>query len=232
MFKILLAPESGAAGAAGGTGGEGSQGGNTGPQGGGEGLKPEELKAQLKAKEEELVKLKEQEKLLNAPKPDELAKQLESKEEELKKLKADRDGQARRVSAIEKEMAELRKQHMSEEERKKAEEAERAEKQKRAESERMEKFLGECLGLAAERCGIKEEDRFILAGKDQDEIFKKGKRIAELIAEAEKRGYEKASRDAVKGSAPISAAGAAGKAAPGKTVEDSLNLATQAVLEG
>ncbi len=230
MFKILLAPDSGAAGGAGDTGDNGSPDGNAGPQGGGEGLKPEELKAQLKAKEEELVKLKEQEKLLNAPKPDELAKQLESKEEELKKLKADRDGQARRVSAIEKEMAELRKQHMSEEERKKAEESERSEKQEREESERMEKFLGECVGLAAERCGIKEEDRFILAGKDQDEIFKKGKRLMELIAEAEKRGYEKASRDAVKGSAPVSASGAAGEVKLGKTIEDSLNLAAQATM--
>ena len=128
-------------------------------------------------------------------------------------------------------MAELRKQHMSEEERKKAEEAERSEKQKREESERMEKFLDECVGLAAERCGIKEEDRFILVGKDQDEIFKKGKRIAELIAEAEKRGYEKASKDAVKGSAPMSAAGAAGKVRLGETIEDSLTLATQATMD-
>ena len=204
MVEILLAPDTGAVGGASDTGDEGSLDGNTGSQGVGEELKPE---------------------------PAELAKQLELKEEELRRLKADRDGQAKRVSAIEKEMAELRKKHMSDEERKKAEEAERSEKQKREESERMEKFLGECVNLAAERCGIKEEDRFILAGKDQDEIFKKGKRLMELIAEAEKHGYEKASKDAVKGSAPMSAAGAAGTAKLGGTIEDSLNLATQATLQ-
>ncbi len=132
------------------------------------------------------------------PDLEELKKALAGKDEEISRLKAQQAGEYRRGKELQRQIDELKKAQMSEAERKKAEEEELAKKRQ----EERERFLGECVTLAAERSGIKPEDSFLLSAESQEDIFKKGARLKELLAEAEAAGYEKAKKDQVKGPPP------------------------------
>ncbi len=151
----------------------------------------------------------------------ELEAALSAKDEEVKKLKALQAGEFKRGKELQAQIDELKKAQMSEAERKKAEEEELEKKRK----EERDKFLGECVTLAAERAGITEDDKFLLTGQTQDDIFKKGGRLKELIAEARKAGYEEAKKDQTKGPAPGGGTPPTGGNKPklGKTPLESLN---------
>lgn len=128
----------------------------------------------------------------------ELEQALKDKDSEIENLKKQQAGEYKRGKDLQKQIDDLKKAQMTDQERKDAEEKERQQKDQEA----REKFLGECTTLAAERAGINEEDHFLLSGKNQDEIFKKGARFKELIAEAEQAGYDRAMKDKTKGKPP------------------------------
>lgn len=150
----------------------------------------------------------------------ELEKALADKDGEIENLKKQQKGEYKRGQDLQKQIDELKKAQMSDEERKKADEEERQKKDK----ESRDQFLGECTSLAAERAGVGEDDHFLLSGNNQEEIFKKGTRFKELIAEAEQRGYDNALKDKFKGTPPGSGnpPGGDGKPKLGSTVSESL----------
>ncbi len=150
----------------------------------------------------------------------ELEKALAERNAEIEKLKAQQAGEFKRGKELQKQIDELKKAQMSEAERKKAEE----EELERQRKEEREKFLAECVTLAAERSGVSEDDKFLLTAGTQEDIFKKGARLKELLAEAERAGYEKAKKDQTKGPAPGGGTPTrdGGKPKLGKTVMESL----------
>ena len=153
-----------------------------------------------------------------------LQAELEQKNKELEDLKKDRDGQSRRVTNLEKDIADIKKAQMTEEERKKAEEAEREAERQKKDQEAQGKILSESVKLAAERSGISEEDQFLLSSSNQDEVFKKGDRLKELLVAADQAGYERAMKDKTKTNTPGNGEEPGGNGNPklGKTTLESL----------
>lgn len=154
---------------------------------------------------------------------------------ELSLTKKDRDGQARKLSSMQKELDNLRKAHMDEAERLAVEAKEREAEFEANRIKEREALLAQGVALAGERCGLAEKDLFLLNGGSIEDVSLKGKRLKELLAESFEQGRKAAAKELLSkgppaGTSPEVQQQASPEALVGANPLASLDLATQRAL--